>query len=291
MTKLTLSQLSSLLLRACDEREARRHFIERGWLEAIIGLPAGLFYGTGIPACILVMNKSGAQGREHVVFVNADRDYREGKAQNFLRAEDISRIVHAYRTLTSGERDEMPGYARRVPVTEIEAEDFNCNIRRYVDNAPPPEPYDVRAHLHGGVPRAEIDALNHFWSNYPGLRGRCFAPRPGAGAYLGFAPEVTDRRALADIVSSDPSVAAAHQGFLQTLDAWWGNRVPEIERLAPDNGGNGNVYALRRSLLASVEQIFADNRLLTPRRRAFPMPDSFRPPQRAMLAQASGLVD
>ena len=141
-----------VLFRGGQEREARRHFIEHGWLEAIIGLPAGLFYGTGIPACVLVMNKQDAQTRKHVVFINADRDYREGKAQNFLRAEDISRIVHAYRTLTSGTQDELPAYARRVPVEEIEAEDFNCNIRRYVDNAPPPEPHDVRAHLHGGVP-------------------------------------------------------------------------------------------------------------------------------------------
>ena len=132
-----------VLFRGGEEREARSHFIERGYLEAIIGLPAGLFYGTGIPACVLVMNKQGAQDRKHIVFINADRDYREGKAQNFLRAEDISRIVHAYRTLTSGAREEIPAYARRVPIEEIAAEDFNCNIRRYIDNAPPPEPHDV----------------------------------------------------------------------------------------------------------------------------------------------------
>ena len=139
-----------VLFRGGEERETRRHFIERGWLEAIIGLPAGLFYGTGIPACVLVLNKKDGPKRKHVVFINADRDYREGKAQNFLRAEDISRIVHAYRTISTGERDELPGYARRVPVEEIEGEDFNCNIRRYVDNAPPPEPHDVRAHLQIG---------------------------------------------------------------------------------------------------------------------------------------------
>jgi N-6 DNA Methylase len=79
--------------------------------------------------------------------------------------KDIAKIVHVYRTM-----QDVPGYARRVPVSEITTEDFNCNIRRYVDNAPPLEPHDVRAHLHGGVPVAEIDALNRFWSNYPGLR-------------------------------------------------------------------------------------------------------------------------
>ena len=246
-----------VLFRGGEERETRRHFIERGWLEAIIGLPAGLFYGTGIPACVLVLNKKDAPKRKHVVFINADRDYREGKAQNFLRAEDISRIVHAYRTLSTGERDELPGYARRVPVEEIEGEDFNCNIRRYVDNAPPPEPHDVRAHLHGGVPKTEIDALEHFWSNYPDLRTRCFKARPGNSAYLDFTPEVTDRRALADIVNGDKSVAAAHGVLLKTLEAWWDKHLPAIEALAPSNGKKGNVYALRRSLLASIEQTFA----------------------------------
>jgi type I restriction enzyme M protein len=89
--KMATAMPHGVLFRGGEEREARRHFIERGWLEAVVGLPAGLFYGTGIPACLLVMNKKDAQRRKDVVFINADRDYQEGKAQNFLRAEDISR--------------------------------------------------------------------------------------------------------------------------------------------------------------------------------------------------------
>ncbi len=251
-----------VLFRGGEEREARRYFLERGWLEAVIGLPAGLFYGTGIPACLLVMNKKDAQARKHVVFINADRDYREGKAQNFLRADDISRIVHAYRSLTSGGEEEIPGYARRVPVGEIEAEDFNCNIRRYVDNAPPPEPHDVRAHLHGGVPKSEVDVLGRFWGNYPDLRKRCFRARAGTTSYLDFTAEVADRRALAAIVSEDKSVAAAHAAFLKTLDGWWKKHLPDLEALAPSHGKKGNVYALRRGLLASLDKALANNGLL-----------------------------
>jgi type I restriction enzyme M protein len=247
-----------VLFRGGEEKEARRHFIERGWLEAIIGLPAGLFYGTGIPACVLVMNKQDAATRDHVFFINADREYREGKAQNFLRPEDISKIVHAYR-----ERKDVPGYARRVPVGEIAAEDFNCNIRRYVDNAPPPEPHDVRAHLHGGVPVAEIEALARYWENYPGLRERCFAPRPGDSRYADFAPAVIDRRALNDLVKSDPGVAAAQGRFLQTLETWWTENAPLVEDLAPKNGQKGNVYELRRQLLANIASTFAGQGLLT----------------------------
>ncbi len=247
-----------VLFRGGEEKEARKYFIERGWLEAVIGLPAGLFYGTGIPACVLVMNKKDAAARKHVFFINADREYREGKAQNFLRPEDISKMVHAYR-----ERKNVEGYARLVPVSEIAAEDFNCNIRRYVDNAPPPEPHDVRAHLHGGVPVVEIDSLDHFWKNYLGLRERVFVPRTKDNIYSDFASVVTERRALAELVKSDPGVAKAHARFLETLELWWKEHLPLVEALAPKNGKRGNVHELRRQLLARIAATFAKQHLLT----------------------------
>jgi type I restriction enzyme M protein len=256
--KLATIMPHGVLFRGGEEREARRHFIEQGWLEAVIGLPAGLFYGTGIPACILVLNKKDAAARRHVLFLNADREYREGKAQNFLRPEDIAKIVHVYRAGRT-----VPGYARLVPVVEIAAEDYNCNIRRYVDNAPPPEPHDVRAHLHGGVPLAEIESLARCWKNYPGLRARLFVPRPGAAAYADFAPAVTDRRALAALVSTDASLAAAHAAFLKKLDAWWRKHLPHVEALAPVGQRKGNAYALRRLLLASITGAFGTTSLLT----------------------------
>jgi len=250
-----------VLFRGGEEKEARKYFLKQGWLDAIIGLPAGLFYGTGIPACVLVMNKQDAANRKHVLFINADREYREGKAQNFLRPEDISKMVHAYR-----ERRDIEGYARLVPVEEIEGEEYNCNIRRYVDNAPPPEPQDVRAHLHGGVPVAEIDALGHFWKNYAGLRERIFVPRPAGESnvegYADFAPVVVDRRALADLVKSDPGLASAQARFLETLHCWWAKCLPLVEALAPVNGARGNVYELRRQLLSSITAEFAGQSLL-----------------------------
>ena len=261
-----------VLFRGGEEKEARKHFIERGWLEAVIGLPAGLFYGTGIPACILVVNNKGAADRKEVFFINADREYREGKAQNFLRPEDIGKIVHVYR-----QRQNVEGYARLVPVSEIEAEDWNCNIRRYVDNAPPPEPHDVRAHLHGGVPVAEVDALARFWQNYPGLRERVFARSSGFSPsgnsqsraearttnYCDFTPAVTDKRALADLVKGDPGIASAHAAFRSTLETWWSQNLPHVEALAPTDGKQGNVYELRRLLFSSIGSTFAGQSLLT----------------------------
>lgn len=250
-----------VLFRGGEEKEARKHFIERGWLEAVIGLPAGLFYGTGIPACILVINKKNAAERKDVFFINADREYREGKAQNFLRPEDIQKIVHVYR-----QRQDVAGYARVVPVSEIAAEDWNCNIRRYVDNAPPPEPHDVRAHLHGGVPVAEVDAIRRFWENYPGLRERVFVSRTAKdihGSYADFTSAVKDKRALADIVKTNFSIATAHAAFRLTLKTWWGQNLPHVEALAPVDGNKGNVYELRRLLFSSIGSTFAGQSLLT----------------------------
>jgi type I restriction enzyme M protein len=257
-----------VLFRGGEERAARKHFIDHGYLEAVIGLPGNLFYGTGIPACILVLNKAGAAERRHVLFINADREYREGKAQNHLRAEDIDKIVHAYRA-----GGDIPAYARRVPVAEIEAEDYNCNIRRYVDNAPPPEPHDVRAHLHGGVPVSEVDALARFWTNYAGLRESCFLPRaaddegchsgegrnPGT-LYADFSPALQDKRAIADHIKHHPGVTQRHQQFMGELKAWWQQHLPVVEALAPDadnqHATSRNVYAVRAALLDSLERLF-----------------------------------
>lgn len=249
-----------VLFRGGEEREARKYFIEKGYLEAIVGLPSNLFYGTGIPACILVMNKAGAASRDHVLFINADREYREGKAQNHLRPEDIDKIVHAYR-----EGKDIPAYARRVPRAEIAAEEYNCNIRRYVDNAPPPEPHDVRAHLHGGVPIVEVDSLGHFWSNYPGLREDCFVARDEV--YHDLSNAIGDRRGIAEFVANHPSVIDRHQSFMGQLTEWWQANLPIVEALAPDpenqHEKSGNVYLMRRSLLKSIAETFSGQDLLT----------------------------
>lgn len=251
-----------VLFRGGAEQEARQRFIEHGWLEAIIGLPAGLFYGTGIPACALVFNKKtakvGGKTRDHILFINADREYREGKAQNFLRPEDISKMVHVYRSMPKN----IPGYARMVPVEEIKAEEYNLNIRRYVDNAPRPEPHDVRAHLHGGVPVSEVDALSRYWKNYSGLRSKCFVPRK-SGDYVDFAPGIADRQALAELVKNEESISEANAKFLKKLDAWWLENVPAVESLASSKKQKLNVYGLRRELLDSIEKVFSGNTLLT----------------------------
>lgn len=260
-----------VLFRGGEEREARKYFIDHGLLEAVIGLPANLFYGTGIPACILVLNKAGAAERDSVLFINADREYREGKAQNHLRPEDIDKIVNAYRQITQGGA-EISAYARPVPRDEIAAEDYNCNIRRYVDNAPPPEPHDVRAHLHGGVPLVEIDSLARHWDNYAGLRDSLFVDRAHVDEnYRDFSQELIDKRDLAPFIGEHPGVTGANAAFMSRLSAWWQENVPVVEALAPnaDQGAANpderprNVEVMRSQLLQSIEARLKDQALLT----------------------------
>ncbi|WP_292780542.1 N-6 DNA methylase [Nostoc sp. NMS9] len=133
-----------------------KSFIKNDQLEAVIGLPPNLFYGTGIPACILVMCPQGAKPVERqgkVLFINADAEYYAGRAQNYLRPEHIEKISWVFENFLS-----LPGYSAVVTKEELRDNDYNCNIRRYADNAPPPEPHDVRAHLLGGIPKVEVEA-------------------------------------------------------------------------------------------------------------------------------------
>ena len=145
-----------VLFRGGAEGEIRRKIIEDDLLETVIGLGPNLFYGTGIPAAILILRAKGSKPRERlgkVLFINADREYGEGRAQNYLRPQDEEKIAATYQDFV-----DVEGFAKVVTIDELADNDFNCNIRRYADNAPPSEPQDVRAHLHGGVPMAEIDA-------------------------------------------------------------------------------------------------------------------------------------
>ena len=158
-----------VLFRGSEEKNMHKWMVENGILEAVIGLAPALFYGTGIPASILIINKKDAEKRKSVLFINADREYKDGKNQNKLRPEDISKISYVYH-----KKADIEGYSKNVTLKELEKEEFNFNIRRYVDNSPPPEPQDVHAHLHGGIPEAEIESLQPFFDNYASIKEGLF---------------------------------------------------------------------------------------------------------------------
>ena len=250
--KLAVVMPHGVLFRGGEEKVCRQRFIQDGILEAVIGLPAGLFYGTGIPACVLVINKAGAADRDSVLVINADREYREGKNQNSLRAEDIEKITNVYRQLLPVDK-----YSRLVPYTDLAAEDYNLNIRRYVDNSPPPEPHDVRAHLNGGVPNREIEALRPYFDNYDGVRELLFVPRPDSD-YSDFAPGLTEKDALKPLIEAAAGVQTKHEAFHTALATWWEKNGLLIATLPESR----NVFELRRKFLDSIAETLVPQGIL-----------------------------
>lgn len=141
-----------VLFRGSSEKAIRQGILEDDLLEAVIGLPSGLFYGTGIPACLLIINKNKVAARKgKVLFINSELEFEEGKNQNKLRPQDIAKIVETFDNYADVKR-----YAKVVNFSEIAENDFNLNIRRYADTSPPAEIFDVRAILHGGIPAREV---------------------------------------------------------------------------------------------------------------------------------------
>jgi type I restriction enzyme M protein len=251
-----------VLFRGGAEKAIRRKFLEQDLIEAVIGLPPNLFYGAGIPACILVMrpnltgrspnlNKPEARHGQ-VLFINADAEYHAGRAQNYLRPEHVEKIVSTF-----DRYEDIPGYARRVPLEEIggEGNDWNLNIRRYVDNSPPPEPHDVRAHLLGGVPVAEVEAKRTLFEAMGFDANRAFAARAGDDAYFDFAPVVTDRSTIRPLVESDPGVEGRTQALRDALVAWWAARAPRLADLPARRDLNAVRTEFLNSFVAALEPL------------------------------------
>jgi type I restriction enzyme M protein len=206
-----------VLFRGSVEKEIREGIIEDDLLEAVIGLPPNLFYGTGIPACILVCRAKGAKPDERknrVLFINADAEYHAGRAQNYLRPEHIEKIASAFETFEA-----ISGYASVVPREDLKSNDWNLNIRRYADNAPPPEPHDVRAHLVGGVPKAEVEAKRDLLSAH-GLRAdTIFVERDSD--YYDFDPAIKDRGEIKRRIENGRGVKAKEKKIKRAFGEWW----------------------------------------------------------------------
>ena len=167
-----------VLFRGGAEATIRREVVKRGYIKGIIGLPANLFYGTGIPACILVLDKEGAAGRKGVFMIDASKGFIKDGNKNRLRAQDIHKIVDAF-----NRQLELPRYSRMVPLDEISdpKNDFNLNLPRYIDSSDPEDIQDIDGHLRGGIPDRDLDALERYWNVFPGVREALFkkADRPG----------------------------------------------------------------------------------------------------------------
>ena len=160
-----------VLFRGGAEAEIRRNLIRRGYIKGIIGLPANLFYGTGIPACIVVLDKENADNRKGIFMVNASKGFVKDGNKNRLREQDIHKIVDVF-----NRQLEIEKYSRMVSIAEIEEKhEFNLNIPRYIDSSEPEDIQDIEAHLLGDIPISDIHALSEYWQVYPELRKKLFA--------------------------------------------------------------------------------------------------------------------
>jgi len=158
-----------VLFRGNAEAEIRKNILERKWIKGIIGLPANLFYGTGIPACIIVIDKEDAESREGVFMMDASKGYIKDGPKNRLREQDLHKIVDAFNN-----QWEVDKYSRFVSFSEIEKNEYNLNIPRYIDTQEEEDIQDLNAHLSGGIPQKDIDALQEYWEVYPNLRRELF---------------------------------------------------------------------------------------------------------------------
>lgn len=158
-----------VLFRGNVEAEIRRNLIRRGYIRGIIGLPPNLFYGTGIPACIVVVDKEGAQARKGIFMIDGSDGFEKDGAKNRLRSQDIHKIVDVFT-----KRIEIHGYSRMVALEEIEKNEYNLNIPRYIDSTETEDIQDIEAHLKGGIPAGDVDALQSYWDVCPGLKSSLF---------------------------------------------------------------------------------------------------------------------
>jgi len=229
-----------VLFRGSVEGEFRKELIEqKNILEAVIGLPSGLFYGTGIPASLLIINK--AKKDDKILFINADAEYKEGKNQNLLRAEDIEKINFVYQN-----RLELENYSKLVSLEDIKKENFNLNIRRYVDNTPPPTLHDVKAHLVGGVPKQEWSS--ELMSSYGVTHEMLFESKDED--YYNFLPSIKEKQNIRELLESSEAFRSTDARVIAKVSSWYDN----YQNLVDDE--SSNIATLYTSGYELIERAF-----------------------------------
>ncbi|MBB3102683.1 HsdM family class I SAM-dependent methyltransferase [Azomonas macrocytogenes] len=256
-----------VLFRGNAEAVIRKQLVRSGILKGIIGLPANLFYGTGIPACILVLDKENANARaigataggsdkkSGIFMIDASKGFIKDGPKNRLREQDIHRIVDTFRRGA-----DVPRYARRVPLDEIASDrnDYNLNLPRYIDSSEPEDLHDIDAHLNGGIPERDIDAFAADWQEMPTLRSALFSPLP-PGEGLG----VRARPGYAQLtvpVSEVRSIILAHPQFqrfrskVETLFGKWQQAVtPLLTGIQPGDKPKALIAQVSETLLAAFQ--------------------------------------
>jgi type I restriction enzyme M protein len=249
-----------VLFRGNKEADIRRNLIRRGLIKGIIGLPPNLFYGTGIPACIIVVDKEGAPTRTGIFMIDASKGFIKDGNKNRLRAQDIHKIVDVF-----NRQLELPGYARLVPFAEIAdpANDYNLNIPRYIDGSEPEDLHDLDAHLNGGIPLADIDALDAYWTVFPSLRATLFREWRGENGQLTMENgQPSTKLSIVNCQLSIKETILEHAEFkayagrvAAVFDGWRQAHTTYLKDLRPGSKPKDVIHTLAEDLLARFDGV------------------------------------
>ena len=214
-----------------------------GILKGIIGLPGNLFYGTGIPACILVLDKENASARKGIFMIDASKGFIKDGPKNRLREQDLHKIVDAFTKLA-----ELPRYSRMVPLTEIAdpKNDYNLNLPRYIDSTEPEDIQDIDGHLQGGIPERDLDALGDYWKVIPGVRSALFESAGRAG-YAQLKLPIAEVKTT---IFAHPEFTAFNQAATKVFVDWKQASTPQLKGFAQNGHPKQLIEALSEDLLA-----------------------------------------
>lgn len=236
-----------VLFRGNAEATIRQQLVRSGYLKGIIGLPANLFYGTGIPACIVVLDKENAAGRKGVFMIDASKGFIKDGNKNRLREQDIHRIVDTFT-----KQADVPRYARMVPLTEISdpQNDFNLNLPRYIDSTEPEDLQDIDGHLRGGIPERDLNALDAYWKVLPSVRGVLFesAGRPG---YAHLKLPLTE---VKPAILGHTEFAAFQKRATMGFEDWRQATTPRLTGLERDGHPKALIETIAEELLEAFRQ-------------------------------------
>jgi type I restriction enzyme M protein len=235
-----------VLFRGNAEAEIRKNLIKRGYIKGIIGLPANLFYGTGIPACLIIIDKENADNRKAIFMMDASKGYMKDGPKNRLRDQDIHKIVDTF-----NKQEEVDKYSRIVPITEIEEKEYNLNIPRYIDSQEPEDIQDIEAHLKGGIPNADIEALNAYWQVYPTLRKVLFAAhqRPG------YSMLHIEKAKIKTTIFEHPEFTTYSKKVFDVYDDWKARTIPVLKGLQEGVKPKKLIHQISEVLLATFSNL------------------------------------
>jgi type I restriction enzyme M protein len=235
-----------VLFRGNAESEIRQNLLKRGLIKGIIGLPANLFYGTGIPACIILIDKENASTRKGVFFIDASKGFMKDGNKNRLRDQDLHKIVDVFT-----KEIRLAKYSRMVPLEEIAEKEYNLNIPRYIDSTESEDIQNIEAHLKGGIPNADIEALQNYWDVYQGLKSHLFEPIDRLGfSRLKVAKEDTKQE-----IFSHSSFTAYSEKVNQVFENWKSKNKPACLAIDAAVKPKEFIHELSENLLLSFTNL------------------------------------